>query len=192
MNCEVMLPFPFVISGKNAPHIAKIIFNMMDWATLIKCRSVCKVWRQSVDAETSFWSETPHEKLIEAARQDKRMEIWDLFIEFSRNKNPPDIHGNTPLHEAGREVTVNKLFERTIFLGIGDLRVVLEFHQQSSNMKFFSLHRKGVVLFTSLVLADNASLTRNSKIWKCQSVSCHHRERGRKEPEERWRLDTAT
>ena len=104
MNCEVKSTFPFVISGKNAPHIAKIIFNMMDWATLIKCRSVCKAWRQSVDAETGFWSETPHEKLIEAARQDNRMDIWQLFIEFSRNKNPPDIYGNTPLHEAGREL----------------------------------------------------------------------------------------
>ena len=49
--------FPFVIQGTQAPECATEIFRPLARKTLLKCRTVCKDWKEYIDSQTSLWKD---------------------------------------------------------------------------------------------------------------------------------------
>ena len=94
------MEFPFVIEDEFTPHIAHMIFHLLDWDTLVQCREVTKVWKNYIDIRTSFWSDISPQRFVYAA-ESGRLDICQLIIQYSENKNPrSDYYGETPLHSA--------------------------------------------------------------------------------------------
>ena len=91
--------FPFVIGGQYTPHVALKVFSAADKETLLKCRTVSKVWRDFVDNKTDLWGQMPPDNYVEAVRQGK-LDICQLVINSTAKAKNPDIRGLTPLHHA--------------------------------------------------------------------------------------------
>ena len=49
--------FPVVIGREFTPHIASVIFNLLDKQELRKSRSVSSVWKDVVDSRTDLWND---------------------------------------------------------------------------------------------------------------------------------------
>ena len=100
-------PFPVVIGQKFTPQIARTIFNLLDEEDLLKCRSVCSVWKNVVDSSTKLWT---NPELYRKAASEGRLNFCKKIIQRVENKNPPlkkdPIEGEsvkgflTPLHIA--------------------------------------------------------------------------------------------
>ena len=92
--------FPVVIGREFTPHIASVIFNLLDKQELRKSRSVSSVWKDVVDSRTDLWNDP---QLYGEAAWEGNIEICRLFLDHSEDKNPKeDQYGSTPLHSAAR------------------------------------------------------------------------------------------
>ena len=99
-------PFPVVIGQKFTPQIARTIFNLLDEEDLLKCRSVCSVWKDVVDSSTKLWT---NPELYRKAASEGRLNFCKKIIQRVENKNPPLPHNGTlresyptPLHIAAQ------------------------------------------------------------------------------------------
>ena len=102
--------FPLVIGKRFTPHVANVIFNMLDKQALVKSRSVSSVWKDVVDSQTSLWTDPA---LYIWAAYEGELDICQKIIERVDNKNPSvgelpanSVYGrttqcnSTPLHMA--------------------------------------------------------------------------------------------
>ena len=93
-NDNVLLDFPFVISVQTegklrsecVPDIAALVFGHFDTQTLLCGRAVSQSWKEYIDTQTQLWSKM---SLMKAVR-DGRMDIVQLIVENSEDKNPAD------------------------------------------------------------------------------------------------------
>ena len=77
--------FPFVIGKRFTPHVANVIFNMLDKQALVKSRSVSSVWKDVVDSQTDMWTDPV---LYAWASHDGELDICQKIIERVDDKNP--------------------------------------------------------------------------------------------------------
>ena len=92
--------FPVVIGREFTPHIASVIFNLLDKQGLTKSRSVSSVWKDVVDSRTNLWADP---ELYRKAAAEGNLELCQRIIEKVDNKNPPHKFGSlvyTPLYIA--------------------------------------------------------------------------------------------
>ena len=92
--------FPVVIGGQFTPHIASTIFNLLDKQELTKSRSVSSTWKDVVDSRTNLWTDP---ELYRKAALEGNIDICQLFLDRSEDKNPKDVLGRTPLHFAAEK-----------------------------------------------------------------------------------------
>ena len=77
--------FPLVIGKRFTPHVANVIFNMLDKQALVKSRSVSGVWKDLVDSQTNLWTDPV--QYVWAAYEGK-LDICQKIIERVDDKNP--------------------------------------------------------------------------------------------------------
>ena len=77
--------FPLVIGGRFTPHVANVIFNMLDKQALVKSRSVSSVWKDVVDSQTDLWTDPV---LYAWASVEGDVDICQKIIERVDDKNP--------------------------------------------------------------------------------------------------------
>merc|ERR1719391_1357384 len=93
------LDFPFVIKGVAEPDISRRIFEAMsrlETSDLLRCREVSPSWRSAIDAHSGLWGRFS----LMRALKDDRQAIAELIVTHSKDTNPADQNGNTPLHVA--------------------------------------------------------------------------------------------
>ena len=83
-NIEV---FPFVVKDEFMPHIAVEIFNKLNRKELIKCRTVCSIWRDFIDSETPLWSKVSQSRFTDAALKGQ-LNVCKLIVDNAVTKNP--------------------------------------------------------------------------------------------------------
>ena len=88
-NIEV---FPFVVNDEFMPHIAVEIFNKLNRKELIKCRTVCSIWKDFIDSETPLWSKVSQSRFTDAALKGQ-LDICKLIVDNAVMKNPKDFKG---------------------------------------------------------------------------------------------------
>ena len=91
--------FPFVIEGKSTPHLAKMLYSLLDQDTLAQCRVVCKPWKNFVDHSTNYWGNISPAKYCKAAEEGK-LDICKLIIQKTDNKNPTAAQYKTKFMES--------------------------------------------------------------------------------------------
>ena len=101
--------FPLVIGKRFTPHVANVIFNMLDKQALMKSRLVSSDWKDVVDSQTNLWKDPV---LYAKASVEGQVDFCQKIIERVDNKNPTIIEGpanskypitlgyDTPLHIA--------------------------------------------------------------------------------------------
>ena len=99
--------FPLVILGKLTPHVAYLVFNKLDQATLTQCRVVCKVWKNWVDHSTNYWGSVSSANYCKAA-EEGRIDICSLIIQKSEIKNPVAIDYRTKYDHHFRDAQLRR------------------------------------------------------------------------------------
>ena len=86
MAMQVNEKFPVVIGREFTPHIASIIFNLLDKKELTKSRSVSSMWKDVVDSKTNLWTDP---ELYGKAAKEGNLDFCQMIIKKVDNKNPP-------------------------------------------------------------------------------------------------------
>ena len=77
--------FPIVIGREFTPHIANVIFNMLDKPALMKSRFLSSDWRDVVDSQTNLWKDPV---FYAWAASDGNLDLCQKIIEMVDEKNP--------------------------------------------------------------------------------------------------------
>ena len=77
--------FPHVTGKRFTPHVAIVIFNMLDKQALVKSRAVSSVWKDAVDSQTDLWTDPV---LYAWASIEGEVDICQKIIERVDDKNP--------------------------------------------------------------------------------------------------------
>ena len=95
-----------MINGEFTPHIFRLILAQLNnRRELLNARQVSKIWRDFIDHETEIWDDY---QIQCRAAIEGRVDIYELIIQYARNKNGESRLGNnnrtvrTPLHEAAK------------------------------------------------------------------------------------------
>ena len=99
ISVEETVEFPYVIGQTFTPFIAWKIFGMLDKNAMLKCRTVSKTWRDSVDYRTNLWGLISPHSYQDAAKHGL-VSICKLIIANADDKNPKGKRDLTPLHQA--------------------------------------------------------------------------------------------
>ena len=94
--------FPVVIGREFTPHIASVIFNLLDKQGLTKSRSVSSDWKDVVDSRTNLWTDP---ELYRKAAKEGNIDICPLFLDNSDDKNPKDALGSCGAPSLRRKVS---------------------------------------------------------------------------------------